>query len=99
MFRIIEYLMAVFVLIFCQTLVLSFLVCLVLIFSYKIDSFACGHALRSTILHHFSYKCVPQVLDHLVIQKLNAEGRLEKKEVKKGGSYFDKVRIFVKLCS
>ncbi|KAH9741600.1 protein chromatin remodeling 5 [Citrus sinensis] len=29
------------------------------------------------------------VLDHLVIQKLNAEGRLEKKETKKG-SYFDK---------
>lgn len=32
-----------------------------------------------------------QVLDHLVIQKLNAEGRLEKKEAKKG-SNFDKVR-------
>lgn len=32
-----------------------------------------------------------KVLDHLVIQKLNAEGRLEKKETKKG-SYFDKVR-------
>jgi len=32
-----------------------------------------------------------QVLDHLVIQKLNAEGRLEKKESKKGGSIFDKV--------
>ncbi|RLN33586.1 protein CHROMATIN REMODELING 5 isoform X3 [Panicum miliaceum] len=31
-----------------------------------------------------------QVLDHLVIQKLNAEGRLEKKESKKGGSMFDK---------
>lgn len=30
------------------------------------------------------------VLDHLVIQKLNAEGRLEKKETKKGGSMFDK---------
>ncbi|CAD6216803.1 unnamed protein product [Miscanthus lutarioriparius] len=30
------------------------------------------------------------VLDHLVIQKLNAEGRLEKKETKKGGSIFDK---------
>ncbi|RCV14364.1 hypothetical protein SETIT_2G419600v2 [Setaria italica] len=30
------------------------------------------------------------VLDHLVIQKLNAEGRLEKKESKKGGSMFDK---------
>ncbi|XWS28344.1 hypothetical protein CRYUN_Cryun25bG0060400 [Craigia yunnanensis] len=30
-----------------------------------------------------------QVLDHLVIQKLNAEGRLERKETKKG-SYFDK---------
>ncbi|XP_024019941.1 protein CHROMATIN REMODELING 5 isoform X1 [Morus notabilis] len=29
------------------------------------------------------------VLDHLVIQKLNAEGRLERKEAKKG-SYFDK---------
>ncbi|XP_031401570.1 protein CHROMATIN REMODELING 5 isoform X2 [Punica granatum] len=29
------------------------------------------------------------VLDHLVIQKLNAEGRLEKKETKKG-SFFDK---------
>jgi hypothetical protein len=27
----------------------------------------------------------------LVIQKLNAEGRLEKKESKKGGSIFDKV--------
>jgi hypothetical protein len=32
-----------------------------------------------------------QVLDHLVIQKLNAEGRLEKKESKKGGPIFDKV--------
>ncbi|KAJ4969882.1 hypothetical protein NE237_002981 [Protea cynaroides] len=30
------------------------------------------------------------VLDHLVIQKLNAEGRLEKKETKKGASMFDK---------
>ncbi|KAL4325098.1 hypothetical protein GQ457_11G018970 [Hibiscus cannabinus] len=30
-----------------------------------------------------------KVLDHLVIQKLNAEGRLERKETKKG-SYFDK---------
>ncbi|KAJ6838441.1 protein CHROMATIN REMODELING 5-like isoform X1 [Iris pallida] len=30
------------------------------------------------------------VLDHLVIQKLNAEGRLEKKESKKGTSLFDK---------
>ncbi|XP_054799875.1 protein CHROMATIN REMODELING 5 isoform X2 [Prosopis cineraria] len=30
------------------------------------------------------------VLDHLVIQKLNAEGRLEKKEAKKGGGLFDK---------
>ncbi|XP_072983025.1 protein CHROMATIN REMODELING 5 isoform X2 [Typha latifolia] len=30
------------------------------------------------------------VLDHLVIQKLNAEGRLEKKEAKKGTSMFDK---------
>jgi hypothetical protein len=35
--------------------------------------------------------------DHLVIQKLNAKGRLEKKESKKGGSLFDKVRTFVKL--
>lgn len=94
MFRIIEYPIAVLVLLFCLTLVLSFLVWLVLIFSYNIDSVACGHALRSTILHHFSRKCVLQVLDHLVIQKLNAEGRLEKKEVKKGGSYFDKVRYF-----
>ncbi|VAH27010.1 unnamed protein product [Triticum turgidum subsp. durum] len=34
------------------------------------------------------------VLDHLVIQKLNAEGRLEKKETKKGGSMFDKVANF-----
>lgn len=33
-----------------------------------------------------------QVLDHLVIQKLNAEGRLEKKEAKKGTG-FDKVFI------
>ena len=31
-----------------------------------------------------------QVLDHLVIQKLNAQGRLEKKEAKKGTG-FDKV--------
>lgn len=31
-----------------------------------------------------------QVLDHLVIQKLNAEGRLEKKEANKGAG-FDKV--------
>ncbi|WJX71031.1 DNA helicase [Trifolium repens] len=29
--------------------------------------------------------------DHLVIQKLNAEGRLEKKESKKGGGLFDKI--------
>lgn len=28
----------------------------------------------------------------MVIQKLNAEGRLEKKETKKGNSMFDKVR-------
>eukprot|EP00850_Spirogloea_muscicola_P013538 SM000092S24506 [mRNA] locus=s92:280974:290959:- [translate_table: standard] len=30
------------------------------------------------------------VLDHLVIQKLNAQGRLEKKETKKGTTMFDK---------
>ncbi|KAF3777906.1 CHROMATIN REMODELING 5 protein [Nymphaea thermarum] len=30
------------------------------------------------------------VLDHLVIQKLNTEGRLEKKEAKKGSAMFDK---------
>ena len=35
-------------------------------------------------------------LQNLVIQKLNAEGRLEKKEAKKG-SYFDKVWECVKL--
>ncbi|KAL6010020.1 Protein CHROMATIN REMODELING 5 [Asimina triloba] len=33
------------------------------------------------------------VLDHLVIQKLNAEGRLEKKETKKGNSMFDKASL------
>jgi hypothetical protein len=33
-----------------------------------------------------------QVLDHLVIQKLNAQGRLEKKETKKGTAIFDKVQ-------
>ena len=34
-----------------------------------------------------------------MIQKLNAEGRLEKKEAKKGGSYIDKVRHCVNcLC-
>lgn len=49
-----------------------------------------------------------QVLDHLVIQKLNAEGKLEKKETKKG-SLFDKVwnssdkvaksdRVSVRFC-
>lgn len=39
-----------------------------------------------------NYFCALQVLDHLVIQKLNAEGRLEKKEAKKGIG-FDKVRM------
>jgi len=64
------------------------------------DRFSClWTCLEVNNLHNFSRKCVLQVLDHLVIQKLNAEGRLEKKEVKKGGSYFDKVRIFVKLYS
>lgn len=37
-----------------------------------------------------------QVLDHLVIQKLNAEGRLERKETKKG-SHFDKVRTCLEV--
>lgn len=44
----------------------------------------------STFLLNVSATFILQVLDHLVIQKLNAEGRLEKKEAKKG-SYFDKV--------
>lgn len=35
------------------------------------------------------------MLDHLVIQKLNAEGRLEKKEATKGSS-FDKVTNFIR---
>ncbi|KAI5418373.1 Protein CHROMATIN REMODELING 5 [Lathyrus oleraceus] len=39
------------------------------------------------------------VLDHLVIQKLNAEGKLEKKEAKKGGSFFDKVVSVFHLSS
>eukprot|EP00850_Spirogloea_muscicola_P020496 SM000218S06592 [mRNA] locus=s218:55963:63493:+ [translate_table: standard] len=33
------------------------------------------------------------VLDHLVIQKLNAQGRLEKKETKKGTTMFDKSEL------
>ncbi|KAK1295416.1 CHD3-type chromatin-remodeling factor PICKLE [Acorus calamus] len=33
------------------------------------------------------------VLDHLVIQKLNKDGILEKKDPKKGGSMFDKQRV------
>ncbi|CAM6102358.1 unnamed protein product [Calypogeia fissa] len=33
------------------------------------------------------------VLDHLVIQKLNAQGRLEKKETKKDASIFDKSEL------
>ncbi|KAL2653867.1 hypothetical protein R1flu_021995 [Riccia fluitans] len=33
------------------------------------------------------------VLDHLVIQKLNAQGRLEKKETKKGSTMFDKSEL------
>ena len=47
----------------------------------------------SRMIELFSLRITPlfQVLDHLVIQKLNAEGRLEKKESKKGGSMFDKV--------
>ncbi|KAH7560701.1 hypothetical protein JRO89_XS10G0077400 [Xanthoceras sorbifolium] len=40
-------------------------------------------------LYHELCSMLFHVLDHLVIQKLNAEGRLEKKEAKKG-SYFDK---------
>lgn len=38
------------------------------------------------------------MLDHLVIQKLNAEGRLEKKETKKG-TLFDKVRMCLDLIT
>lgn len=40
------------------------------------------------------YSRLPQVLDHLVIQKLNAEGRLEKKETNKNAVKFDKVGFF-----
>ncbi|XVE78963.1 hypothetical protein DITRI_Ditri14bG0020600 [Diplodiscus trichospermus] len=49
------------------------------------------------ILRVFLHGAV-QGLDHLLIQKLNAEGRLERKETKKG-SYFDKVRTSLEVIT
>ncbi|CAL5085232.1 unnamed protein product [Urochloa decumbens] len=53
----------------------------------NIYRFVTCKSVEEDILEHAKKK---MVLDHLVIQKLNAEGRLEKKESKKGGSMFDK---------
>lgn len=52
----------------------------------NIYRFVTSKSVEENILKRAKQK---MVLDHLVIQKLNAEGRLEKKESKKG-SYFDK---------
>ncbi|KAJ7960580.1 protein CHROMATIN REMODELING 5 [Quillaja saponaria] len=52
----------------------------------NIYRFVTSKSVEENILERAKKK---MVLDHLVIQKLNAEGRLEKKEAKKG-SYFDK---------
>ncbi|KAG5515993.1 hypothetical protein RHGRI_036886 [Rhododendron griersonianum] len=52
----------------------------------NIYRFVTSKSVEEDILEHAKKK---MVLDHLVIQKLNAEGRLEKKEAKKGSS-FDK---------
>ncbi|KAJ6424815.1 hypothetical protein OIU84_025561 [Salix udensis] len=52
----------------------------------NIYRFVTSKSIEEDILERAKKK---MVLDHLVIQKLNAEGRLEKKEAKKG-SFFDK---------
>ncbi|XP_068658521.1 protein CHROMATIN REMODELING 5-like isoform X2 [Aristolochia californica] len=53
----------------------------------NIYRFVTSKSVEENILERAKKK---MVLDHLVIQKLNAEGRLEKKEAKKGSSMFDK---------
>ncbi|KAG0489597.1 hypothetical protein HPP92_006460 [Vanilla planifolia] len=53
----------------------------------NIYRFVTSRSVEEDILERAKKK---MVLDHLVIQKLNAEGRLEKKESKKGSSMFDK---------
>ncbi|KAL0923098.1 hypothetical protein M5K25_007143 [Dendrobium thyrsiflorum] len=53
----------------------------------NIYRFVTSRSVEEEILERAKKK---MVLDHLVIQKLNAEGRLEKKETKKGSSLFDK---------
>ncbi|WOL00553.1 protein CHROMATIN REMODELING 5 [Canna indica] len=53
----------------------------------NIYRFVTSRSVEEDILERAKKK---MVLDHLVIQKLNAEGRLEKKETKKGNSMFDK---------
>ncbi|URE26395.1 DUF4208 domain containing protein [Musa troglodytarum] len=53
----------------------------------NIYRFVTSRSVEEDILERAKKK---MVLDHLVIQKLNAEGRLEKKETKKGSSMFDK---------
>ncbi|CAA6654095.1 unnamed protein product [Spirodela intermedia] len=53
----------------------------------NIYRFVTSRSVEEDILERAKKK---MVLDHLVIQKLNAEGRLEMKEAKKGSSMFDK---------
>ncbi|XP_078441863.1 chromatin remodeling 5 [Wolffia australiana] len=53
----------------------------------NIYRFVTSRSVEEDILERAKKK---MVLDHLVIQKLNAEGRLEMKEAKKGTSMFDK---------
>lgn len=56
----------------------------------NIYRFVTSRSVEEEILERAKKK---MVLDHLVIQKLNAEGRLEKKETKKGNSMFDKSEL------
>lgn len=53
----------------------------------NIYRFVTSRSVEEDILERAKQK---MVLDHLVIQKLNAQGRLEKKETKKGTALFDK---------
>ncbi|CAK9238133.1 unnamed protein product [Sphagnum jensenii] len=53
----------------------------------NIYRFVTSRSVEEDILERAKKK---MVLDHLVIQKLNAQGRLEKKETKKGTAIFDK---------
>eukprot|EP01018_Ginkgo_biloba_P030142 Gb_35181 [translate_table: standard] len=53
----------------------------------NIYRFVTSRSVEEDILERAKQK---MVLDHLVIQKLNAQGRLEKKEAKKGTALFDK---------